>query len=1178
MSTQSSSESESGSRECSRKRRPRGSLHSHEWDEVATHHLVMLTQRHRRPGVRKCINWALVTSEWQKAVSEGKVPRMDTLDLKARIQVLTRAGSLPKVQEDVDLESLFQPTPEPEQEDTLNEIPLEELKREESNTSLERFTQLFNSEYSKARANVERKPVKRVSRRILPIWLQWSSDLIAKKYTDPKLKCDEKLITLNSAVYAAARAIEIITTRIPKAIKTRSKNIVDSLTSKACKLRKELGHITQEIDRRRDGRKPTPNQIRIVRLLRRAHMNSTFDLQQGYVDRRDKLARINQNLQVRKDELERRKTRREPVKRTFAQETGKASGITADSIRDYWASIVGKSVPFVETNDLKEWRHATASYVDPLWDLEADMALVVKRAKSWKAPGPDGIPSFWWKNIKAAKEGLLDTIRDSLSGTSKFPRWFKSGRIVLLPKGGDPSDPGNYRPIACLNTAYKLLTSLLTERFKGRVMTNIPSEQLALKPGLWGCTHAHAIDQSVTTHICQGSKGKRSVHVGWVDYSKAFDSIPHKAILYCLKAIGADPVAIRVYEDLMQDWNVKYEIRTDEGSEKSRPMKVKCGVLQGDTLSPMMFCLAIAPVSFFLTRHTPGWKGPGPGGRKLTHLYYMDDLKIYCDNAVDLKVAFDGVKRVSEQLNLKMNPKKCATAVVATERSSSRGVDGIPYLGANDFYKYLGIEQGSKGSSGIMFDRMKANVLERITKIWQSKLTFHQMVQATNMCAMPILRYGYVNCFAASSMTFAAIKARAAELDGKIAEILCEARARFSKCSRDRLYVDRSRGGYGLTSVVDLLEDSVVYAYCYLRCNADLDSAYRVLYAATRRSKRTVISDMDKIIKCYEGIELEVKQVPPLRIPIKVAKRENNQSVAVGDFYQPTKAAQKIVQLLRDARQTAYTEKWHMGKFAGRVAVCKDLDVERSFLWMDKGLLNSRAVRDAIAVQEGQLFTRSHPASKSSDKNCRKCGETLETIEHVVAGCRKYRTTIMIERHDMVARNIHHLLCVRNGIKPPRWSQRIEKLMENGDKSVAIYWNTQFNEAKVTSNVPDIVIHNKKDKTILIVEVGVSWYARLNVQEVIKYEKYARNGNSEYTDPVPYPLGPNLAAELAKLHNVSVTVLPVVIGTCGEVTEKLKESLAGLGLNDNESIELTAKLQRSAVIGTGWVLRAHLSS
>ena len=44
------------------------------------------------------------------------------------------------------------------------------------------------------------------------------------------------------------------------------------------------------------------------------------------------------------------------------------------------------------------------------------------------------------------------------------PKWFTQEVTYLLTKSNETNVPKNYRPITCLPTMYKILTSIITER------------------------------------------------------------------------------------------------------------------------------------------------------------------------------------------------------------------------------------------------------------------------------------------------------------------------------------------------------------------------------------------------------------------------------------------------------------------------------------------------------------------------------------------------------------------------------------------------------------------------------------------------------------------------------------------------------------------------------------------
>ena len=57
-------------------------------------------------------------------------------------------------------------------------------------------------------------------------------------------------------------------------------------------------------------------------------------------------------------------------------------------------------------------------------------------------------------------------------------------------------------------------------------------------------------------------------------------------------------------------------------------MSIKRGIFQGDSLSPLLFIVTMIPLILLLRREAMGYKF-GQEGRKMNHLLFMDDLKLY---------------------------------------------------------------------------------------------------------------------------------------------------------------------------------------------------------------------------------------------------------------------------------------------------------------------------------------------------------------------------------------------------------------------------------------------------------------------------------------------------------------------------------------------------------------------
>ena len=89
---------------------------------------------------------------------------------------------------------------------------------------------------------------------------------------------------------------------------------------------------------------------------------------------------------------------------------------------------------------MKEWLKETKKRVGRTSSEGADsidetkLRTALKKVKSWSAPGPDGIHTFWWKALPSAQSALADVLRRVVSGDLSVPDWLTRGRTLLIPK------------------------------------------------------------------------------------------------------------------------------------------------------------------------------------------------------------------------------------------------------------------------------------------------------------------------------------------------------------------------------------------------------------------------------------------------------------------------------------------------------------------------------------------------------------------------------------------------------------------------------------------------------------------------------------------------------------------------------------------------------------------------
>lgn len=151
---------------------------------------------------------------------------------------------------------------------------------------------------------------------------------------------------------------------------------------------------------------------------------------------------------------------------------------------------------------------------------------------------------------------------------------------------------------------------------------------------------------------------KRNLLILWIYYRKAFDSIPHSWLEKSVKIYTVCPTKVIFMTESMKDKKSTLNLNHTNGSLTSRPINIKSGIFQGDSLSPLLFCLAEAPLSYPLNS-SYGYKSQNG---KRDHLFYIDDLKTFANDVNQQKNLLIIVKTFCKDNKMEFGIDKCAKA------------------------------------------------------------------------------------------------------------------------------------------------------------------------------------------------------------------------------------------------------------------------------------------------------------------------------------------------------------------------------------------------------------------------------------------------------------------------------------------------------------------------------------
>lgn len=250
-----------------------------------------------------------------------------------------------------------------------------------------------------------------------------------------------------------------------------------------------------------------------------------------------------------------------------------------------------------------------------------ELEIALRRSKNWKSPGPEGVQNFWFKKFTSVHTHIARNFNKILNRETPMPSFCTKGITYLIPKDGSLNNVANYRLITCLTAIYKMLTSIISERvWKHREMHHIfPTEQRGSRE----CKELITIDAIITQNSI---KKQRNLSVAYIDYRKAFDNIPHSYLLEVLKLYGIHPKIVSFFTDAMCKWITNVRL----GNVKTKDIGIKRGIFQGDTFSPLWFCLSLCPLGRVLNESSNGYRIKcGELHYSFTRLLYMDDLKLF---------------------------------------------------------------------------------------------------------------------------------------------------------------------------------------------------------------------------------------------------------------------------------------------------------------------------------------------------------------------------------------------------------------------------------------------------------------------------------------------------------------------------------------------------------------------
>ena len=394
---------------------------------------------------------------------------------------------------------------------------------------------------------------------------------------------------------------------------------------------------------------------------------------------------------------------RDPVSGEIVTEPEEVSRVWLEYFRQL--SAEGDS----HSKDIAFWQGVdVVSHEDPLPDLNGplewtEVCIVLEDIHSGKAAGPDCIPGDLIKLARDVPDDVgmyppqpstpmgraLLLLLQRVWQTLRIPEAWRVAAVVPLFKKGDRLDMDNYRGISLISVVMKVLCSVVIRRVQGALegSQRLRREQAGFRPKEECVAQATALYEILKRRKDAGD----STYVVFIDLQKAYDSVPHEALLRKLHAMG---VRGRAYEFIARVYeSSNLSMAMDKGANRCVPLQR--GVRQGCPMSPLLFNVFINDILDGGLEDC-GVMVPGVGAMRVPGLLFADDLVLLSPTLTRCKHGVALVQQWCVKWKAKIGVAKCGVMVVGRRFDKWRDLrvvlpgrgDLLPVV---ESYEYLGL-------------------------------------------------------------------------------------------------------------------------------------------------------------------------------------------------------------------------------------------------------------------------------------------------------------------------------------------------------------------------------------------------------------------------------------------------------------------------------------------------------
>ena len=526
-----------------------------------------------------------------------------------------------------------------------------------------------------------------------------------------------------------------------------------------------------------------------------------------------------------------------------------------------------------------------------------------------------------------------------------------------------------------------------------------------------------------------------SLAVAWLDCAKAYDSVYHHQILKTTEELPIPDWSKKFIKKAIESWSIDILL---EGKPIIYDKQIKRGIMQGDSLSPLLFCLSITDVSKKLNEADKVEIRNFETHTSINHLIYMDDIKLFANSKKNLEELIEIAEESLEKIGLNLNRKKCATNL---EEEITRNIQSIE---DRNTYRYLGFDELKDGKySQITAEKIEEEIMKRIDLLLETNLSAKNIFLAINEWALSLLDY-HSGVLSLSENWYK-------KLDQNIRKKLTEKHYHLTPACTERLYLKRTDMGRGLVNAVHRTENSTKNLRNYLESAGPTPESTqrRRLILNHNKSANTRLSRInDELSNKYNIVNLNgLKQAQRNELLSKIANKPRHRELFT--YYNGT-----------------------------------NVDKRSSTTWLRKGNTSPAEEAALCLMQDRNMFW-------IQEKECPHCKLSEGSPGHIATKCKRLLPHEYKRRHDEIVRCLGMRVAKNLGLDKTKAIKNFRpgEVLEN--KNAKLWIDTKIKtEMKITHNKPDLLSISKAKSEAMIADVRICGPENISEAENDKIQKY----------------------------------------------------------------------------------------